>query len=117
MKPDNIARDEADPLQKDLRLSGRRKATSMAMEPRQVGASFFFEVRSGWEVQALSDDSGVRKVYTASGLEDAFHDKTVRTVLIPCDATLNRTVAMRVCRRHGDGKTVFYEIRDCDPAL
>lgn len=92
-----------------MRMVARRRET--ALEPQRVGASFFFEVQGGWEVRALVDDVNVRKVYTLSGLEDAFHDQTVRTILIPLDASVGRTAAMRVCSRHGHGKTVFFEVK------
>ena len=90
-------------------MVARRRET--ALEPQRVGASFFFEVKGGWEVRALLDDVNVRKVYTISGLEDAFHDQTVRTILIPRDATVSQNVAIRVCGRHGQGKTVFFEAK------
>ncbi len=78
--------------------------------PPRAGASFFFEIRHRWEVRALMDDEGVRKVYSPAGLEDAFHDPAVRTVLIPAGSTIARVVALRVCARHGHGKTVFFEM-------
>lgn len=92
-----------------MRARRRETAHQPVGEPQSAGASFFFEVKGGWEVQALVDDVGVRKVYTVSGLEDAFHDQTVRTILVPCDANIHKNVAMRVCKRHGRGKTVFFE--------
>ena len=110
MKPDPLTTDETQ--DKLLRLMERHREA--VVEPQRVGASFFFEVRNGWEVRALVDDLNVRKVYTASGLEDAFHDQTVRTILVPQDATITRTIAMRVCARHGRGKTVFFEIVAAD---
>ena len=79
MKPDPLTTDETQ--DKLLRLMERHREA--VVEPQRVGASFFFEVRNGWEVRALVDDLNVRKVYTASGLEDAFHDQTVRTILVP----------------------------------
>ncbi|MFN3828226.1 MAG: hypothetical protein ACK4NR_11455 [Micavibrio sp.] len=91
-----------------LRMVTRRQKAEGA--PQQVGASFFFEVKPGWEVRALADDLNVRKIFTLSGLEDAFHDKTVRTILITRESSVSRNVAIRVCRRHGQGKTVFFEI-------
>ncbi len=94
------------------RMMARRRETAhiSSLEPERAGASFFFEVKGGWEVRALVDDENVRKVYTTSGLEDAFHDQTVRTVLIPRDSSVTKTAAMRVCGRHGQGKTVFFEV-------
>lgn len=113
MKRDPLSDDESAKSQDELlRMIARRRETSYqtAIEPQRVGASFFFEVKGGWEVRALVDDLNVRKVYTASGLEDAFHDKTVRTILIPRDSNVNRNIALRVCSRHGEGKTVFFEM-------
>lgn len=108
MKPDLQTSAGPDtPRDELLHMVARRHKAEGA--PQQVGASFFFEVKPGWEVRALSDDLNVRKVFTVSGLEDAFHDKTVRTVLIPRDAAVGRNTALRVCRRHGEGKTVFFE--------
>ncbi len=110
MKPDPRLQDGAGPSSDELlRMVARRRET--ALEPQRVGASFFFEVKGGWEVRALLDDVNVRKVYTISGLEDAFHDQTVRTILIPRDATVSQNVAIRVCGRHGQGKTVFFEAK------
>lgn len=110
MKSDPRSKNGPDPSSEELmRMVARRRETALA--PQRVGASFFFEVHSGWEVRTLVDDLDVRKVYTISGLEDAFHDQTVRTILIPCDSAVDRTTAMRVCGRHGQGKTVFFETR------
>ena len=110
MKPDPRPQAGTDQSPDELmRMVARRRET--ALEPQRIGASFFFEVKGGWEVRALVDDLNVRKVYTVSGLEDAFHDQTVRTILIPHDSSVGRTAAMRVCRRHGQGKTVFFETR------
>lgn len=94
------------------RMMARRRETAhiSPLEPERAGASFFFEVKGGWEVRALVDDENVRKVYTTSGLEDAFHDQTVRTILIPRDSSVTKIAAMRVCGRHGHGKTVFFEV-------
>ncbi len=92
-------------------MARRREAAHIAaLEPQRAGASFFFEVKSGWELRALTDDENVRKVYTTSGLEDAFHDQTVRTILIPRDSSITKTAAMRVCGRHEQAKTVFFEV-------
>ncbi len=113
MKTDPRAQEGPDEAPDELRqMISRRRETALipAREPQRAGASFFFEVKSGWEARTLADDENVRKVYTASGLEDAFHDQTVRTILVPRDASVTRNAAMRVCSRHGHGKTVFFEI-------
>lgn len=91
-------------------LAPSGKSTLTPLAPQRAGASFFFEVKSGWELRALADDENVRKVYTTSGLEDAFHDQTVRTILVPRDANIGKNAVLRVCGRHGHGKTVFFEI-------
>ena len=110
MKPDPRSQNGVNPSSEELmRMVARRRETALA--PQRVGASFFFEVDGGWEVRALVDDLNVRKVYTLSGLEDAFHDQTVRTILITSDSAVDRNTAVRVCSRHGQGKTVFFEIR------
>ena len=110
MKPDSRSQEGAgQPSDELFRMVARRRES--ALEPQRIGASFFFEVRGGWEVRALLDDVNVRKVYTVSGLEDAFHDQTVRTILIPRDSHVSQNVAIRVCGRHGQGKTVFFAIK------
>jgi hypothetical protein len=94
-------------------ISTRHESATSSLspiEPQRAGASFFFEVKGGWEVRALADDENVRKVYTTTGLEDAFHDQTVRTILVPRDASITKNVVLRVCSRHGHGKTVFFEV-------
>lgn len=92
-------------------MAWREEALRHAVvQGRQVGASFFFDTQNDWEVQALADDVTVRTVYTVSGFEDAFHDKTVRTIFIPRDSSVTKHVAMRVCSRYGLSKTVFFEV-------
>lgn len=108
-------RDEAADAADDSRRVVVRRPDSTGpvltpLAPQRAGASFFFEVKSGWELRALADDENVRKVYTTTGLEDAFHDQTVRTILVPRDASISKNVVLRVCGRHGHGKTVFFEV-------
>ena len=110
MKPDPRSQAGTDQSPDELmRMVARRRET--ALEPQRIGASFFFEVKGGWEVRALVDDLNVRKVYTISGLGVAFHEQTGRTILIPHDSSVTKTAAIRVCSRHGQGKTVFFEIK------
>ena len=80
--------------------------------PTRAGFSFFYELDGGWETRILMEDTEVRKVRTAMELEEAFMDVRVKIIFIPKSSAVTRTVALRVCRRHGDGKTVFYEGKD-----
>lgn len=80
--------------------------------PTRAGFSFFYELDGGWETRILMEDSEVRKVNTSMALEDAFTDPSVKIIFIPKSSAVTRTVALRVCRRHGAGKTVFYEGKD-----
>lgn len=107
-----MAEKAGEPSDELQRMMARRQDSARVspLEPERAGASFFFEVKSGWEIRTLADDESVRKVYTTLGLEDAFHDQTVRTILIPRDSSVTKTAAMRVCGRHGQGKTVFFEV-------
>lgn len=78
--------------------------------PIQAGGSYFYDVPSGWQTDALRVDREVRVVRNSFELEDAFVDPATHMVLIPQDASITKTVALRVCRRHGQGKTIFYEV-------
>jgi len=91
-----------------LPVIARKKAASNF--PTHAGASFFYELEGGWETRILEKDSEVCKVRSALQLEEAFADPKVKTILIPGDAGITRTVAMRICERHGLGKTVFFEV-------
>jgi|GEM_PF-838071 len=77
--------------------------------PTRAGFSFFYELDGGWETRILTEDAEVCKVHTSRELEDAFVDANVKIIFIPRTSAVTRTVALRVCRRHGAGKTVFYE--------
>ena len=80
--------------------------------PVIAGTSYFYEVQAGWESRVLREDSRILKVYTTFELEDAFASRSGDTILVPIGAAITKTVAQRVCRRHGEGKTVFYEVFD-----
>ena len=80
--------------------------------PTRAGFSFFYELDGGWETRILMEDQEVRKARTAMDLEEAFMDARVKIIFIPKSSAVTRTVALRVCRRHGAGKTVFYEGKD-----
>ena len=88
---------------------GRRKNPSGMMGPD--GANFY-ELRSGWETEALMQDCDVRKVFHNFDLEQALTDKRVKTVFVPLSSTVSRPVARRLCRRYGEGKTVFFEVKN-----
>lgn len=97
-------------LQDLLAHIARRRAASRY--PVQAGGSYFYELESGWELDVLRDAAEVTKVHTIFQLEDAFVDINARIILIPAGATVTKTVAIRVCQRHGQGKTIFYEVNN-----
>jgi len=74
-----------------------------------VGASRFYDVAPGWEVNLMQQDGDVGTVRTPREMERAFADPDVKTVFIPSGAAITRQVACRICERSGLGKTVFYE--------
>lgn len=80
--------------------------------PTRAGFSFFYELDGGWETRILQDDPDVCKAHTARELEEAFTDENVKIIFIPKTSAITKNVALRVCRRHGAGKTVFYEGKD-----
>lgn len=80
--------------------------------PDLAGLSYLYEVRSGWEGDALRLDPDIQKATTTQALEAAFADPSVKAVLIPADGSITRQVALKICRRHGHGKTIFYEVHD-----
>jgi hypothetical protein len=90
--------------------AARRKAAENF--PSLAGASFFYEIGSGWETRILEQDGEVKKVQTVLQLEDAFADLAVKTILTPKSAGITRTAAIRVCKRYGQDKTVFFERPD-----
>jgi len=89
-------------------LARRSAAASI---PERAGSSFFYELDQGWETRILLQDSEVHKVYTVLALEEAFLDERAKVIFIPRASSVTRIVALRVCRRHGAGKTVFYEVK------
>ncbi len=95
-----------------LPVMARKRATKTF--PVHSGASFFYELDSGWETRILEQDDDVRTVRSTLDLEDAFSDEKVKTILIPDNSSITRHVAMRVSRRHGQGKTVFYEVNESE---
>jgi hypothetical protein len=100
--------DENNLAKKVVEAIGRTHLTNG--KPATEGGSYFFEVKPGWETRVLRDDSKVTTVLSVVHLEEAFTDPTVATVFIPSDSSITRTVARRVCRRHGNGKTIFFEV-------
>lgn len=90
-----------------LPIVARKKAANNL--PVNAGGSFFYELGKGWETDILRKDNDVCTVTNVFELEDAFTDQRIKTILIPHNASITKTIALRVCRRHGQGKTVFYE--------
>lgn len=86
-----------------------RQAPPHRAYPIPIGSGFFLEVKSGWEIKVLEDDLTILKAMSLEELESAFDDPLVRTILVPKKSCINRRIAMRVCQRNGQGKTVFFE--------
>lgn len=101
-----------EPGRDDALLSDIARQRAAHAFPTRAGFSFFYELDGGWETRILAEDADVRKVRTTLELEDAFTDARVKIIFIPKMSAVTRTVALRVCRRHGAGKTVFYEGKD-----
>ena len=93
-----------------LPILARRKATQKYYS--QASASYFYELGSGWETKILEQDNEILKVYTSREMEQAFQDPKTKTILIPKDAAITKTVALRICSRNGLSKTIFYEAAD-----
>lgn len=87
------------------------RRTAASSVPERAGSSFFYELGQGWETRILLQDSEVRKAYTALALEELFMDDRAKVIFIPRASSVTRVVALRICRRHGAGKTVFYEVK------
>ena len=100
-----------DSLAKSLLPNMARQRAARSFPPR-AGFSFFYELGGVWETRILMEDAEVRKARTGLELEEAFADAKVKIIFIPKSSAVTRTVALRVCRRHGAGKTVFYEGKD-----
>lgn len=107
---DTAAEDEKSGAEALLPHVARQRAARTF--PTRAGFSFFYELGGGWETRILQDDPEVCKARTARDLEDAFTDGRVKIIFIPKTAAVTKNVALRVCRRHGAGKTVFYEGKD-----
>ena len=91
------------------RVEEARRSHLYAGAPTTEGGSYFFDVEPGWETRVLRTDQKVTTVLSVQHLEEAFTDPTVSTIFIPADSSITRTIARRVCQRHGQGKTVFFE--------
>jgi hypothetical protein len=102
--------DEADFVSAMLRQIAGKKLT--VQSPLVSGASHFYEVAGGWETDIFKGSRNVKLVMNVRDLEDAFLDTGVRTIFIPRQASVTRNVALRVCRRHGQGKSVFFEVEN-----
>jgi hypothetical protein len=111
-----VSKDQSTPHQisrlasKLLPLIARKKATQKYAA--RAGASFFYELGKGWETKVLEQDNDILKVYTSREMEQAFKDPRTKTILIPKDAAITKTVALRICSRNGLSKTIFYEAVD-----
>ncbi|MBI4030319.1 MAG: hypothetical protein HY370_01455 [Proteobacteria bacterium] len=91
------------------------RRSAAAPLPERAGSSFFYELDQGWETRILLQDSEVYKVYTVLALEESFANERAKVIFIPRASTVTRAAALRVCRCHGAGKTVFYEVKGDEP--
>lgn len=80
--------------------------------PVNAGSSYFYEVKSGWETDILRKADDVYIARMPADIESAFEDWKIKTILIPFDASVTKAIAIRICKRHSRGKTVFYEVRE-----
>lgn len=78
--------------------------------PYQAGESYLYEITAGWESDLLRRDSDTLTVRNGFELEQAFFAPDIKVIYVPRDASITRNVIRRVCSRHGQGKTVFYEV-------
>ena len=104
---DLVSASVEDIASKLLPIIARRKMARNI--PVNAGASFFYEVDAGWETSLHRNDNDISTVTNIRELEAAFIDPIVKTILIPAGSAVSRAFVLRVCRRHGRGKTVFYE--------
>jgi hypothetical protein len=88
------------------------RAKAAAKFPLHVGATHFYEVGPGWETRILENDAAVCKTHDSFELEEAFSNPDVSTILIPGGASVSRAVALQICTRHSQAKTVFFEEGD-----
>lgn len=91
-----------------LFLLARRWAT--AGVPTREGSSTLYEIPAGWESLMIARDPAVTVAKTGFALEDAFVNPDVKTIFVPRSSALTATVIRRVCARHGQGKTVYFEV-------
>jgi len=91
-----------------LPVIARKKAAQTL--PVQVGNSYFYEVPAGWQADALHVDTTLRIVRNLFELESAFEDIDVPMIFVPGTASITKTAAFQVCRRHAQEKTVFFEV-------
>lgn len=80
--------------------------------PDMEGQSYFFIVRPGWETRVLKEDRKVTTVLSIRHLEEAFNDPSIAVIFIPSDSMIAKKTARFVCRKHKEGKTVFFEEPD-----
>jgi hypothetical protein len=104
---ENTPETPGDLLARLLPRIAEMKAT--AKPALQVGATHFYDVRPGWEMQVIGKEAGVRTTSDTFELEEAFADPGISTILIPGGASVSRAVALQICNRHSQAKTVFFE--------
>jgi len=92
-----------------LPIIARKKALKNL--PVNAGNSFFYDLEMGWETDLLEKDCDVCRVNRLSELEQAFKDPLIKTIFIPYKAHISRDFALRVCKRQGQAKTVFFEFK------
>ena len=78
--------------------------------PYKAGESYLYEITAGWESDLLRRDTDTLTVRNGFELEQAFFAPRIKTIYVPQDASITRNIIRRVCSRHGQGKTVFYEV-------
>jgi hypothetical protein len=95
-------------------LPGVARLKAASSIPQQIGATHFYDVAKGWETGVLAEDAKICKTYDSFELEEAFANPDVDTILIPGGASVSRSVAVQICTRHSQAKTVFFEEGDND---
>lgn len=95
-----------------LPLIAKRKAAGHL--PINAGSSFFYELETGWETDLLRKDDEITVVRNSMELEGAFMNPKIKMILVPYYASMTKAAALRICRRFGQGKTVFYEVEHHD---
>ena len=90
-----------------LPIAARKKIASGL--PVNAGVSFFYDVDKGWETDMLRRDEEICIAYSPEELECALRDTHVKTVLVPYRASITRELALAICKRNNQPKTIFFE--------